>query len=147
VQEAEPGRTLEPGQVWIARGNHHMTVGRKGSGVVLHLNQEPPEHSCRPAVDVLFRSVSDVYGPGVLGVVMTGMGADGARGAAHIREAGGEILVQDEASSVVWGMPRAVVEAGAVDKICFLAEISQEIICRVMARRAPASDRATIGKM
>jgi two-component system, chemotaxis family, protein-glutamate methylesterase/glutaminase len=141
VLEAEAGRTLKPGQIWIARGDHHMTVGRKGSGAVLHLNQEPPEHSCRPAVDVLFRSVTEVYGHGVLGVVLTGMGSDGARGAAHIREAGGAILVQDEASSVVWGMPRAVVKAGAADKICPLNEISLEVVRRVMGSRVPALDR------
>jgi len=139
VQEAEAGRALEPGQVWIARGDYHMTVARKGIGVVLNLNQDPPQHSCRPAVDMLFRSVTEVYGSGVLGVVMTGMGSDGARGAAHIREAGGEIVVQDEASSVVWGMPRAVVEAGAADKICPLAEISLEVIRRVTTSRVQAA--------
>jgi two-component system chemotaxis response regulator CheB len=135
VQEAEAGRKLEPGQVWIARGDYHLTVARKGTTVVLDLNQNPPENSCRPAVDALFRSAAQVYGPRVLGVVMTGMGSDGARGAAHIREAGGEILVQDEPSSVVWGMPGAVVSTGAADKICPLSEISQEIVRRVAASR------------
>jgi len=133
VQEAEAGRTLEPGQVWIARGDYHLTVARRGTAVILNLNQDPPENSCRPAVDVLFRSVAQVYGANALGVVMTGMGSDGARGATHIREAGGEILVQDKASSVVWGMPGAVVNAGAADKICPLSEISQEVIRRVTA--------------
>lgn len=139
VQEAEAGKMLEPGQVWIARGDYHMTVARKGTRVVLNLNQEPPENSCRPAVDVLFRSVAQIYGANVLGVVMTGMGSDGARGAANIRDAGGEILVQDEASSVVWGMPGAVVSAGAADKICPLPEISQEIVRRVTSSRSQAS--------
>ena len=147
VQEAEAGALLEPGQVWIARGDYHMAVGRKGTSVVLNLNQEPPENSCRPAVDVLFRSVAQTYGANVLAVVMTGMGSDGARGAAHIREAGGEILVQDEASSVVWGMPGAVVSAGNADKICPLPEIGQEIVRRVTSNRGrpfglPASVRA-----
>lgn len=135
VGEAEPGCRLEPGRVWIARGDYHMTVRRKGLQAELELNQDPPENSCRPAVDVLFRSVAQVYGPNVLAVVMTGMGSDGARGAAHIREAGGEIYVQDEASSVVWGMPGAVVGSGCADKICPLAAISQEIIHRVAAHR------------
>jgi len=135
VQEAEAGRKLEPGQVWIARGDYHLTVAREGTAVVLNLNQDPPENSCRPAVDPLFRSVAQVYGPRVLGVVMTGMGSDGARGSAHIREAGGEILVQDEASSVVWGMPGAVVNAGAADKICPLPEISQEVVRRLTTSR------------
>lgn len=147
VQEAEAGKTLEPGQVWIARGDYHMTVARKGTGVVLNLNQEPPENSCRPAVDVLFRSVAQVYGQSVLGVVMTGMGSDGARGAAHIREAGGEILVQDEASSVVWGMPGAVVSAGVADKICPLPEISLEIVRRVTASRMQVSGMSAILKV
>ena len=142
VREAEAGKTMTPGQVWIAPGNYHMTVVRKGMGVSLQLNQDPPENSCRPAVDVLFRSVAQSYGPNVLGVVMTGMGSDGARGAAHIREAGGEILVQDEASSVVWGMPGAVVEAGTADKICPLTEISSEIIRRVTSRRQALSVQA-----
>jgi two-component system, chemotaxis family, protein-glutamate methylesterase/glutaminase len=139
VHEAESGRSVEPGQVWIARGDYHMTVKRKGAGVMLNLNQEAPENSCRPAVDVLFRSVAQAYGPNVLAVVMTGMGSDGARGAAHIRDAGGEILVQDEPTSVVWRMPGAVASAGLADKICPLAEISQEIVRRVEASRGPSS--------
>jgi len=148
VREGEAGKVLEPGQVWIAPGNYHLTVAPKGTQVVLNLNQDPPENSCRPAVDVLFRSVSQVYGPNVLGVVMTGMGSDGTRGARHIREVGGEIMVQDEASSVVWGMPGAVVSAGAADKICPLQEISQEIVRRVTSGRArvagvPATQNVT----
>jgi two-component system, chemotaxis family, protein-glutamate methylesterase/glutaminase len=135
VQEAEEGRPLKPGQVWIAPGNHHMVVTRKGSEVALGLNQNPPENSCRPAVDVLFRSVAQTYGPNVLAVVMTGMGSDGAQGAAQIRDAGGEILVQDEATSVVWGMPRAVVEAGTADQICPLMEIGSAVVRRVNSSR------------
>jgi two-component system chemotaxis response regulator CheB len=145
VHEAEGGTPLQPGHVWIARGDYHMTVSRKGTGVVLDLSQDPPENSCRPAVDVLFRSVARVYGPSTLGVVMTGMGSDGARGAAHIRDAGGEIFVQDEASSVVWGMPGSVVGAGAADKICPLPEIGLEIVRRVTASRMqpPAAEAAS----
>ena len=139
VQEGEEGKPLSPGQVWIARGDYHMTVARKGTGVILSMNQESPENSCRPAVDVLFRSVAQTYGANVLAVVMTGMGSDGARGATHIREAGGEVLVQDEPSSVVWGMPGAVVGAGAADKICPLPEISDEIVRRVTLNRERTS--------
>jgi two-component system, chemotaxis family, protein-glutamate methylesterase/glutaminase len=139
VREAEAGKILEPGQAWIARGDFHMTVARHARDVVLNLNQDPPENSCRPAVDVLFRSVAKVYGPGVLAVVMTGMGSDGGRGAAYIREAGGEVLVQDEATSVVWGMPGAVVGAGAADEICALPEIGQKIVRRVRASRMQAA--------
>jgi two-component system chemotaxis response regulator CheB len=90
-------------------------------------------------VDVLFRSVAQTYGPNVLAVVMTGMGSDGARGAAHIREAGGEVFVQDEASSVVWGMPGAVVDSQCANKICPLPEISQEIVRRVRVGRTDTS--------
>lgn len=135
VHEAESGAKLEAGHVWLARGDYHLTLARKGTSVVLNLNQDPPEHSCRPAVDVLFRSVAQVYGQATLAVVLTGMGYDGARGAAHIREAGGEILVQDEASSVVWGMPGAVVSAGIADKVCPLGEIGGEIVRRVAAKK------------
>lgn len=143
VHEAEAGLTLAPGNVWIARGDYHMTLARKGVGVVVNLNREPPENSCRPAVDVLFRSAAQVYGSSVLGVVMTGMGSDGARGAAQIVEAGGQIVVQDEATSVVWGMPGAVVSAGIADKICPLTEIGQEVIRRVNTGRVSRSAVAT----
>jgi two-component system, chemotaxis family, protein-glutamate methylesterase/glutaminase len=105
VREGEAGQSLAAGEVWIAPGDFHMMAVQKGAQIVLGLNQEQPENSCRPAVDVLFRSVARTYGPNALALVMTGMGSDGARGASHIREAGGSVLVQDQASSVVWGMP------------------------------------------
>jgi two-component system chemotaxis response regulator CheB len=139
VHEAEAGAVLQAGHVWIARGDYHMTVARKGTEVVLGLNQDVPEHCCRPSVDVMFRSVAETFGPNVLAVVMTGMGADGSRGARQIREGGGEILVQDEASSVVWGMPGSVVNAVTVDRICPLSDISQEIIRRTTSSRLVAS--------
>ena len=139
VREAEDGQALEPGGVWIAPGDFHMSLANRGRQVVIALNQNPPENFCRPAVDVLFRSVASVYGANTLALVMTGMGSDGARGALRIRHAGGEILVQDEASSVVWGMPRAVVNAGAADKICPLADIRMELIRRVTAGKVPDS--------
>lgn len=131
VHEGEAGKQILTGSVWIAPGDFHMTVERKGTAQFLGLNQQPPENSCRPAVDVLFRSVADVYGPNVLGVVLTGMGLDGARGAMRVREAGGSVIVQDEATSVVWGMPGAVVSAGAADHVSPLKEIALEIIRRV----------------
>jgi two-component system, chemotaxis family, protein-glutamate methylesterase/glutaminase len=147
VREAEAGKILEPGSVWIARGDFHMTVEQRGTNVMLNLNQDPPENSCRPAVDVLFRSVARVYGAETLGVVMTGMGSDGARGAQHIRDAGGEILVQDEASAVVWGMPGAVISAGAADGIYPLPEISQEIVRRVTTHRRHTAGMSATGRM
>src|SRR5262249_55169982 len=90
VNEAESGKKLEPGKAWIARGNHHLTLVRKGADVFLSLNQDAPENSCRPAVDVLFRSVVQVYGENVLAAVLTGMGSDGALGARQIKKAGGD---------------------------------------------------------
>jgi two-component system chemotaxis response regulator CheB len=135
VREGEAGAKLAPGWVWIAPGNYHMSVKRIGTNTFLDLDQNPAENSCRPAVDVLFRSVAQSYGPHVLGVVMTGMGSDGARGARHIHEVGGEVLIQDEASSVVWGMPGAVAAAGTASQICALQEISPEVVRRVTANR------------
>jgi len=139
VQEGQEGRKIESGQVWIAPGDHHMAVARCGSNVVLVLKQDPPENSCRPAVDVLFRSVAKVYGANVLAVVLTGMGSDGTRGARVIRDAGGEVIVQDEGSSVVWGMPGSVVAANLADRICPLATILPEVVRRVSFRRMLAS--------
>lgn len=139
VHEAEQGQALLAGDAYIAPGDYHMTVACKGRDRFVELNQGPPENSCRPAVDVLFRSVASVYGAGALAVVLTGMGSDGARGAAHVREAGGEVIVQDKESSVVWGMPGAVVEAGVADTICPLAELGSEIKRRVKASRTRAA--------
>ncbi len=139
VQEGKEGERLQRGQVWIAPGDRHMTVRRRGAGCVLGVNQDAPENSCRPAVDVLFRSVAQSYGASVLAVVLTGMGADGTRGAGVIREAGGEVIVQDEASSVVWGMPGSVVAASLADRVCALAEIAPEVVRRVSMRRPLAA--------
>ncbi len=138
VQEGKEGERLLPGQVWIAPGDHHMTVTRIGTGFVLGLNRDPQENSCRSAVDVLFRSAARSYGANVLGVVLTGMGSDGTRGSAAIREAGGAVIVQDEASSVVWGMPGSVVAASLADRICPLGGIVPEIMRRVSLRRTSA---------
>ena len=138
VGEGAEGQKLQPGQVWIAPGGHHMTVARKGTEFVLGLNHDPQENSCRPAVDVLFRSVAQTYGANVLAVVLTGMGADGTRGSFDIRKAGGEVIVQDEASSVVWGMPGSVVAARLTDRIYPLDSIGPEVVRRVSMRRASA---------
>lgn len=137
VAEGQPGDRVVPGTIWIAPGDYHMTVKRSGAEVVLAMNQDPPENSCRPAVDVLFRSVSQLYGPAVLAVVLTGMGQDGMRGAEVIREHGGAVFAQDEASSVVWGMPGAVVHAGLADKILPLSQVAGEIVRKVQAGRSP----------
>jgi two-component system, chemotaxis family, protein-glutamate methylesterase/glutaminase len=135
VAEGVAGVTLTPGSAWIAPGNFHMTVAHFGVNRRLDLNQNPPEHSCRPAVDVLFRSVAAVFRANVLAVVMTGMGSDGVLGAQHIREAGGEVIIQDEASSVVWGMPGLVYAAGQADAVYPLDQLASEITRRVLQSR------------
>ncbi len=136
VEEGSAGVVLSPGHAWIAPGNFHMTV-RAGLKWSLGLNQDAPQHSCRPAVDVLFRSVAAVGHASVLGVVMTGMGSDGVLGAQSIREAGGEVIIQDEPSAVVWGMPGLVYAAGQADGVFPLDQLAAEITRRVLRNRAP----------
>ena len=128
VREAQAGDVVQSGGVWLAPGDYHLVLNRQATTVKLDTNQLPPENSCRPAVDVLFRSVSEVYGPHVLAVVMTGMGQDGLRGCEAVRDAGGRVLVQDEASSVVWGMPGAVTRAGLADGVASLDRLADEIV-------------------
>ena len=136
VEEAVPGSLLQPGVAWVAPGNFHMVVENNGAGPRIGTHQGPPENSCRPAVDVLFRSAAEVYGPATLGVVMTGMGQDGLRGSEYIREAGGQVLAQDEATSVVWGMPGSVAQAGLADRILPLSQLGREIVQRAKQSRA-----------
>jgi two-component system chemotaxis response regulator CheB len=135
VREGVSGARLEPGHVWLAPGDHHMTLVRVGGAVELATNQDPPENSCRPAVDPLFRSAAAVYGAGTLAVVLTGMGHDGLRGCEHVHERGGRILVQDQATSVVWGMPGAVADAGLAERILPLSDMASEILLRVQLDR------------
>jgi two-component system, chemotaxis family, protein-glutamate methylesterase/glutaminase len=127
VLEAAGGETLKPGQVLIAPGDFHLELVRQGTAIKTVLHQGPPENSCRPAVDVMFRSAAKVFGPACLGLVLTGMGQDGMRGCEHIVNAGGKVLSQDEATSVVWGMPRAVAEAGLSTRILPLNSIASEL--------------------
>lgn len=132
VEEAAEGALVEPGKVFIAPGDRHMTVRRtEGGAVAIALNQDAPEHSCRPSVDVLFRSVADVYGGAVVAVVLTGMGHDGARGAQALHAKGAYVIAQDQASSVVWGMPAGVVNAGAADAIVDLRCVVPEILSQI----------------
>lgn len=133
VLEGQPGQPVVPGRVYIAPGDYHMVVARQGTRHVLALNQAPPENSCRPAVDVLFRSVVEHFGPRTLGVILTGMGQDGLRGCELIREVGGQVLAQDEATSVVWGMPGFVARAGLADRVLPLDMIAAEITKRCAA--------------
>ena len=118
-----------------------MTVERQGTRVVVAHNDDPPEHSCRPSACVLFRSALQVYGAHLLAVVLTGMGDDGSDGAVAIHQAGGPVIVQDEDTSIVWGMPGAVVRAGAADAELPLDAIAPEIARRVAFGRADALTR------
>ncbi len=141
VREGAPGEIVRPGTMWIAPGEYHMVVQQSRHGVSLNTNQDTPENSCRPAVDVLFRSVVEVYGSGTLGVVLTGMGKDGLQGCERIREAGGSVLVQDEETSVVWGMPGAVAQAGLADRILPLSQMITEIDATVRRSRDASSPK------
>lgn len=143
VLEAAPGMHVEPGHVYIAPGGFHMTVRRttsRGGAVTIDTNTHAPENSCRPAVDVLFRSASDVYGSGLLSVVLTGMGQDGMKGAEMIRSNGGYVIAQDEQSSVVWGMPGAVVGAGLADEVLPLERVAMTVVRRVGHGRGASLD-------
>jgi two-component system chemotaxis response regulator CheB len=135
AEEGSAGAVVAPGRAYVAPGNHHMTVERDGPTVRLALNQGPPENSCRPAADVLFRSVARAYGPGALGVVLTGMGQDGTRGCEAIVEAGGRVVAQDEATSVVWGMPGSVARAGLAEIVLPLSLIAHELVRRTRGPR------------
>ena len=131
VKEASQGELVLPGHAYIAPGGKHLELRKDKNRVVVELTEAPPENSCRPAADVLFRSAVKIYGGAVLGVVLTGMGQDGLRGSERITEAGGQILAQDQASSVVWGMPGAVAQAGIADKVLPLTELAQAIAEKV----------------
>ena len=133
VVEARDGTVLGPGSIVVAPGGHHLTVVGSATRPVVQITDDPPENSCRPAVDVLFRTAAACMQGALLAVVLTGMGEDGARGAADVRAAGGEVLVQDEATSVVWGMPGAVVRAGLADATLSLPEVAGAIARRVGA--------------
>ncbi|MBI3410972.1 MAG: chemotaxis response regulator protein-glutamate methylesterase [Planctomycetes bacterium] len=136
VAEGVEGAPMKPGQAWVAPGDFHMALTRDALGPKIHLHQGPPENSCRPAVDVLFRSVAAIYGQSTLAVILTGMGQDGLRGCEAIAEKGGQILAQDEATSVVWGMPGFVVQAGLAQKVLPLGLIGPEIVRRVQKSRS-----------
>jgi two-component system chemotaxis response regulator CheB len=143
VSEAVAGDDLEPGRVLIAPGGMHLELQRVGCAVKAVLHDGPQENSCRPAVDVLFRSGAQVYGSGCMSLVLTGMGTDGLRGAQEICSVGGSVITQDEATSVVWGMPRAVTEAGLASHVLPLPLSATELTRMVTAlrRRVPALER------
>jgi two-component system chemotaxis response regulator CheB len=139
VHEAVDGEVLVRGHAYIAPGDHHMVIEATAAGGRVRVNQLPPVNSCRPSVDPLFESASRAHRNGVLGVMLTGMGNDGLDGSRSIRESGGQMVVQDEATSIVWGMPGHVAEAGLADTVLPLPKIAAEIIGRVHVNRSLSS--------
>ena len=128
AHEAEDGEPVLAGGIYVAPGGKHMRVARDQNGVRIVLGHDPPINFCRPSVDPLFSSAAQVWGSSALAVVLTGMGSDGCHGAADIAAAGGSVIAQDEVSSVVWGMPRAVAQAGLCSAIMPLTDIAPKII-------------------
>ncbi|MES2521515.1 MAG: chemotaxis response regulator protein-glutamate methylesterase [Gemmatimonadota bacterium] len=145
VREATDGAVLAPNVVWLAPGDTHMAFAKRGTSVVVALNKDAPEHSCRPAVDVMLRSAHAIFGGRVLTVILTGMGRDGTLGAEILSRSGGSVFAQDAATSVVWGMPGFVAGAGLADRILPLGEIADAIVERVDAGRGTRNNSPTRG--
>jgi two-component system chemotaxis response regulator CheB len=132
VLEVREGEEVTPGKAYLAHGGQHCTVTRTVlGGVQLHTNDDPPENGCKPSVDVLFRSAASVYGSRSLAVVLTGMGNDGVHGCEAVKSQGGIVIVQDESTSVVWGMPGSVVRAGFADEIASITAIPERL-CAIL---------------
>jgi two-component system, chemotaxis family, protein-glutamate methylesterase/glutaminase len=127
ASEGKPGDILTSGHVYVAPGDFHMLFERKAAGVSIILSDGPKENFCRPAVDPMFRSLVDIYNGKILAVVLTGMGSDGAKGSAVVADKGGTVIAQDEASSVVWGMPGATARIGACSFILPLDQIASSV--------------------
>ena len=136
VREAEEGDVLRPGLVLIAPGDHHMTFRATDTGTAVVLDQGPPVNFCRPSIDVMMASIAKTYGGRVLSVILTGMGSDGRDGCATLKDLGAEVIAQDQATSVVWGMPGAIVMSGLADQVLALDDISAAIVQRVTRRVA-----------
>ena len=128
AREAVDGEIVKAGQIYLAQGGRHMRVARHGADIVIALDDGPPINFCKPAVDPLFTSAIDVWQGGVLAVVLTGMGSDGMRGGKEIVAAGGSVIAQGEASSVVWGMPGAAANAGICAAILPLNQIAAKLV-------------------
>jgi two-component system, chemotaxis family, protein-glutamate methylesterase/glutaminase len=125
--EAVDGEPIRAGHAYVAPGDHHMIAAYRHGSVVLRLNTDPPENFCRPSADPLLRSLADLYGPSLLVLVLTGMGSDGLQGCRAVVEAGGRVLAQDQETSVVWGMPGAVAEAGLAAAVLPLDRIAAHV--------------------
>jgi two-component system, chemotaxis family, protein-glutamate methylesterase/glutaminase len=123
IVEAADGMPLQRAQVFIAPGGAHLVLRGSPAAPVLGLSDAPPENGCRPSADVLFRSAAALFGRGLLAIILTGMGRDGTAGLRAVQRAGGYVIAQDEASSVVWGMPGSAIEAGLANEVQALPEI------------------------
>ena len=128
AHEAVDGEIVKAGRIYLAPGGRHMRVVRRGTDVAIALDDGPPVNFCKPAVDPLFSSAIDVWQGGILAVVLTGMGSDGMRGGKEIVAAGGSVIAQDEATSVVWGMPGAAANAGICSAILPLVQIAPKLV-------------------
>jgi two-component system chemotaxis response regulator CheB len=128
AHEGVHGEPIEPGTIYVAPGGKHMQAVKRDHGAFIALDDGPLVNFCRPAVDPLFRSAAAVWGPGVLALVLTGMGSDGAKGGAEIVTQGGTVLAQDEATSVVWGMPGAAAHAGICSAVLPLDQIAPKVM-------------------
>lgn len=132
--EAKNGDAVEPGKAYLAPGDYHMVAEKSGLNVVLKINRDAPENFCRPAADPMLRSLSAIYGKHLAVVVLTGMGQDGMEGSKVVVAAGGSVIAQDEASSVVYGMPKAVAEQKLCRAILPLSEIGRYLITQIEGR-------------
>ena len=135
VRLAEDGGSVEPGTLWVAPGGAHLTIAGEGGRVRFQFDHGPEQNGCRPSVDPLFRSAAQAFGAGTLALVLTGMGHDGLAGARAVHAANGCVVVQDEASSVVWGMPGAVARAGLAHAVVPLSQIGGELLVRTRRSR------------
>jgi two-component system chemotaxis response regulator CheB len=136
AHEADDGEPVLAGGIYVAPGGRHMRVVRDGELVKIALDDEPPINFCKPSVDPLFASAAEVWGPSALALILTGMGSDGTKGAAEIVAAGGSVIAQDEATSVVWGMPRSVAQAGLCSAVLPLNQIAGKILSLLVGGRA-----------
>lgn len=136
VKEAEDGERILPGHAYIAPGAHHLELARSGANYIARLNEGPPVNRHRPSVEVLFDSVARHAGRNAVGVILTGMGNDGAAGMLRLHQAGAYTIAQNEASCVVFGMPREAIQMGGVDEVVDLSQISQRILAQVSAKQA-----------
>jgi two-component system chemotaxis response regulator CheB len=139
VVEASDGQLVQPGAVYIAPGGRHMILRKQDGRTVIALNDQPPENGCRPSVDVLFRSIAAAYPQAVLAIVLTGMGCDGAKGLGPLKRSGAYVIAQDEATSVVWGMPGAAAATNQVDEILPLDRIGPTVASLLEPRTTPCS--------